>query len=132
MYYKVVFFVQRNNMSTILFGVRSFLFIMYYNINVRWCDWIKCSFSTMYYIVKLVLEFYLWIMTESELCRLCAETKENFIGIYEAEGQKLAIEAKIAKCLQIQVKIVLPLLFFIIVFNTINLMIYFILFFNKI
>ncbi|XP_043523654.1 zinc finger protein 677-like isoform X1 [Frieseomelitta varia] len=42
-------------------------------------------------------------MTESELCRLCAETKENFIGIYEAEGQKLAIEAKIAKCLQIQV-----------------------------
>lgn len=44
-------------------------------------------------------------MTESELCRLCAETKENFIGIYEAEGQKLAIEAKIAKCLQIQVKI---------------------------
>lgn len=45
-------------------------------------------------------------MTESELCRLCAETKENFIGIYEAEGQKLAIEAKIAKCLQIQVKII--------------------------
>ncbi|XP_017763558.1 PREDICTED: zinc finger protein 883-like [Eufriesea mexicana] len=42
-------------------------------------------------------------MTEPELCRLCAETKENFIGIYEAEGQKLAIEAKIAKCLQIQV-----------------------------
>ncbi|XP_043591183.1 zinc finger protein 737-like isoform X3 [Bombus pyrosoma] len=44
-------------------------------------------------------------MTESELCRLCAETKENFIGIYEAEGQKLAIEAKIAKCLQIQEEI---------------------------
>ncbi|CAK9796263.1 Zinc finger protein 585A [Anthophora plagiata] len=44
-------------------------------------------------------------MTESELCRLCAETKENFIGIYDAEGQKLAIEAKIAKCLQIQVLI---------------------------
>lgn len=46
-------------------------------------------------------------MTEPELCRLCAETKENFIGIYDAEGQKLAIEAKIAKCLQIQVKICL-------------------------
>ncbi|XP_076667664.1 uncharacterized protein LOC143368624 isoform X2 [Andrena cerasifolii] len=44
-------------------------------------------------------------MTESELCRLCAETKENVIGIYDAEGQKLAIEAKIAKCLQIQVLI---------------------------
>ena len=44
-------------------------------------------------------------MTEPELCRLCAETKENFIGIYDAEGQKLAIEAKIAKCLQIQVLI---------------------------
>lgn len=43
------------------------------------------------------------MMTEPELCRLCAETKENFIGIYDAEGQKLAIEAKIAKCLQIQV-----------------------------
>ncbi|XP_076766153.1 uncharacterized protein LOC143432997 [Xylocopa sonorina] len=42
-------------------------------------------------------------MTEPELCRLCAETKENFIGIYDAEGQKLAIEAKITKCLQIQV-----------------------------
>ncbi|KAF7380970.1 hypothetical protein HZH68_015845 [Vespula germanica] len=45
------------------------------------------------------------MMTEPELCRLCAETKENFIGIYDAEGQKLAIEAKIAKCLQIQVLI---------------------------
>ncbi|KAL6422112.1 hypothetical protein ACFW04_010872 [Cataglyphis niger] len=44
-------------------------------------------------------------MTEPELCRLCAETKANLIGIYEAEGQKLAIEAKIAKCLQIQVLI---------------------------
>ncbi|XP_076163197.1 uncharacterized protein LOC143144552 isoform X1 [Ptiloglossa arizonensis] len=44
-------------------------------------------------------------MTEPELCRLCAETKENCIGIYDAEGQKLAIEAKIAKCLQIQVLI---------------------------
>ncbi|XP_011630595.1 zinc finger protein 479-like isoform X1 [Pogonomyrmex barbatus] len=44
-------------------------------------------------------------MTEPELCRLCAETKENLIGIYDAEGQKLAIEAKIAKCLQIQVLI---------------------------
>ncbi|XP_015437887.1 PREDICTED: putative zinc finger protein 735 [Dufourea novaeangliae] len=44
-------------------------------------------------------------MTEPELCRLCAETKENFIGIYDAEGQKLAIEAKISKCLQIQVLI---------------------------
>ncbi|XP_033339603.1 uncharacterized protein LOC117228050 isoform X2 [Megalopta genalis] len=44
-------------------------------------------------------------MTEPELCRLCAETKENFIGIYDAEGQKLAIEAKITKCLQIQVLI---------------------------
>ncbi|XP_024937279.1 zinc finger protein 567 isoform X2 [Cephus cinctus] len=44
-------------------------------------------------------------MSEPELCRLCAETKENFIGIYDAEGQKLAIEAKIAKCLQIQVVI---------------------------
>ncbi|XP_071625990.1 uncharacterized protein [Temnothorax longispinosus] len=42
-------------------------------------------------------------MTEPELCRLCAETKENLIGIYDPEGQKLAIEAKIAKCLQIQV-----------------------------
>lgn len=60
-------------------------------------------------------------MTESELCRLCAETKENFIGIYEAEGQKLAIEAKIAKCLQIQVKI--ASFFFIILFNAINLII---------
>ncbi|XP_014607524.1 PREDICTED: zinc finger protein 626-like [Polistes canadensis] len=45
------------------------------------------------------------MMTEPELCRLCAETKENFIGIYDAEGQKLAIEAKISKCLQIQVLI---------------------------
>ncbi|XP_031837799.1 uncharacterized protein LOC116429230 isoform X2 [Nomia melanderi] len=44
-------------------------------------------------------------MSEPELCRLCAETKENFIGIYDTEGQKLAIEAKIAKCLQIQVLI---------------------------
>ncbi|XP_053994972.1 putative zinc finger protein 66 isoform X1 [Hylaeus volcanicus] len=44
-------------------------------------------------------------MTEPELCRLCAETKENCIGIYDAEGRKLAIEAKIAKCLQIQVLI---------------------------
>ncbi|XP_014486894.1 PREDICTED: zinc finger protein 773-like isoform X1 [Dinoponera quadriceps] len=44
-------------------------------------------------------------MTEPELCRLCAETKENLIGIYDAEGQRLAIEAKIAKCLQIQVLI---------------------------
>ncbi|XP_076247401.1 uncharacterized protein LOC143187208 isoform X1 [Calliopsis andreniformis] len=44
-------------------------------------------------------------MTEPELCRLCAETKENCIGIYDTEGQKLAIEAKIAKCLQIQVLI---------------------------
>ncbi|KAL0124799.1 hypothetical protein PUN28_006570 [Cardiocondyla obscurior] len=42
-------------------------------------------------------------MTEPDLCRLCAETKENLIGIYDAEGQKLAIETKIAKCLQIQV-----------------------------
>jgi hypothetical protein len=42
-------------------------------------------------------------MTGPELCRLCAETKESLIGIYDAEGQKLAIEIKIAKCLQIQV-----------------------------
>ncbi|XP_011505269.1 PREDICTED: zinc finger protein 382-like [Ceratosolen solmsi marchali] len=40
---------------------------------------------------------------KQQLCRLCAETKEGFIGIYEAEGLKLAIENKIAKCLQIQV-----------------------------
>ncbi|XP_066586730.1 zinc finger protein 626-like [Prorops nasuta] len=44
-------------------------------------------------------------MSEPELCRLCAESKENFIGIYDAEGQKLEIEAKIAKCLQIRVLI---------------------------
>ncbi|XP_043284345.1 zinc finger protein 3 homolog [Venturia canescens] len=44
-------------------------------------------------------------MSESELCRLCAETKDELIGIYDAEGQKLAIEGKIAKCLQIQVVI---------------------------
>lgn len=44
-------------------------------------------------------------MTGPELCRLCAETKESLIGIYDAEGQKLAIEAKIAKCLQIQVEL---------------------------
>lgn len=43
-------------------------------------------------------------MTNQKLCRLCADTKENFIGIYDAEGQKLAIDAKINKCLQIQVK----------------------------
>ncbi|XP_043480816.1 zinc finger protein 300-like isoform X1 [Leptopilina heterotoma] len=42
-------------------------------------------------------------MTNQKLCRLCADTKENFIGIYDAEGQKLAIDAKINKCLQIQV-----------------------------
>lgn len=42
-------------------------------------------------------------MTNRKLCRLCADSKENFIGIYEAEGQKLAIDAKITKCLQIQV-----------------------------
>ncbi|XP_012281142.1 zinc finger protein 583 [Orussus abietinus] len=45
------------------------------------------------------------MMTEPELCRLCAETKDTFIGIYDAEGQKLGIESKIAKCLQIQVVI---------------------------
>ncbi|XP_012251182.2 zinc finger protein 85-like isoform X2 [Athalia rosae] len=42
-------------------------------------------------------------MSEPHLCRLCAETKENFIGIYDAEGQKLEIESKIKKCLQIKV-----------------------------
>ncbi|XP_012221148.2 zinc finger protein 892-like isoform X1 [Linepithema humile] len=44
-------------------------------------------------------------MTEPELCRLCAETKENLIGIYDVEGEKLGIENKIAKCLRIEILI---------------------------
>lgn len=43
-------------------------------------------------------------MSDADFCRLCAETKENFIGIYHPEGQKLGIESKIFKCLQIQVR----------------------------
>ncbi|XP_003424691.2 zinc finger protein 2 [Nasonia vitripennis] len=38
-----------------------------------------------------------------QLCRLCAESKSGLVGIYEAEGQSLEIESKIAKCLRIQV-----------------------------
>lgn len=37
-----------------------------------------------------------------QLCRLCAEAKDSKIGIYGPEGQRLAIDTKIAKCLQIQ------------------------------
>lgn len=50
-------------------------------------------------------------MSDANLCRLCAETKRNYIGIYDSEGQKLDIESKIYKCLQIQVIVndVLPL-----------------------
>lgn len=44
-------------------------------------------------------------MAQSGLCRLCAEAKNGLVGIYENEGQKLMIGFKIAKCLQIQVKL---------------------------
>ncbi|XP_046426809.1 zinc finger protein 737-like isoform X1 [Neodiprion fabricii] len=44
-------------------------------------------------------------MSGADLCRLCAEAKDKLIGIYDAEGQKLGIELKILKCLQIQVVI---------------------------
>lgn len=42
-------------------------------------------------------------VTDTELCRLCATNKENLVGIYDPEGQKLLIEDKIIKCLRIQV-----------------------------
>ncbi|XP_046746761.1 zinc finger protein 724-like isoform X3 [Diprion similis] len=44
-------------------------------------------------------------MSGVDLCRLCAEAKDKLIGIYDAEGQKLGLELKILKCLQIQVVI---------------------------
>lgn len=56
-------------------------------------------------------------MSEPELCRLCAETKRELIGIYDAEGQKLAIEGKIAKCLQIQVKFLFKNFFIFLLFD---------------
>lgn len=40
---------------------------------------------------------------QDNYCRLCAEIKESLVGILEAEGQKLDIQCKIAKCLNIQV-----------------------------
>lgn len=36
-------------------------------------------------------------------CRLCAIQKESVVEIYEDEGQKLNLETKITKCLQIEV-----------------------------
>ncbi|XP_011311350.1 zinc finger protein 577 [Fopius arisanus] len=42
-------------------------------------------------------------MSDTELCRLCAESKIKVIGIYDPEGLKLAIEEKIAKFLDLQV-----------------------------
>lgn len=43
-------------------------------------------------------------MEESDkLCRLCGETKPRAINIFDEEGQKLAIDKKIIKCLQIKV-----------------------------
>lgn len=42
-------------------------------------------------------------MSETELCRLCAETKPDVIGIADAEGEKLSIQCKIAKYLHIEV-----------------------------
>lgn len=44
-------------------------------------------------------------MAELDLCRLCAESKPDIIGIYDAEGQKLSIHDKIAKYLHIEVNI---------------------------
>lgn len=38
-----------------------------------------------------------------KLCRLCANKKESFVGVYDDEGHKLRIESKINKCLQIEV-----------------------------
>ena len=42
---------------------------------------------------------------DSEICRLCAVNKEGFVRIYDPDGQKLAMEDKIAKCLRIEVNI---------------------------
>lgn len=42
-------------------------------------------------------------MADSELCRLCAESKTKVIGIYDSEGLQLAIEEKIVKFLHLQV-----------------------------
>ena len=44
------------------------------------------------------------VVCEGSFCRLCADVKDNFLQIYDAEGYKLAIGAKISKCLQIQVR----------------------------
>lgn len=38
-----------------------------------------------------------------KLCRLCAIKKDSFVGVYDDEGNKLRIESKINKCLQIEV-----------------------------
>ncbi|KAK0098679.1 hypothetical protein PV326_005090 [Microctonus aethiopoides] len=44
-------------------------------------------------------------MAELDLCRLCAESKPDIIGIYDAEGQKLSIHDKIAKYLHIEIAV---------------------------
>ncbi|KAF6204004.1 hypothetical protein GE061_002343 [Apolygus lucorum] len=38
-----------------------------------------------------------------ELCRLCALEKDNLLGIYDSEGLRLALDAKIKKCLNLEV-----------------------------
>ncbi|XP_063979784.1 zinc finger protein 689-like [Diachasmimorpha longicaudata] len=42
-------------------------------------------------------------MANTELCRLCAESKSKVIGIYDPEGLRLALEEKIIKFLHLQV-----------------------------
>lgn len=42
-------------------------------------------------------------MEDIELCRLCALEKDNLLFIYGDEGHRLCIEAKIKKCLNIEV-----------------------------
>lgn len=49
-------------------------------------------------------------MSQDIYCRLCAMKVENFVNIYDEEGESINLAAKIVQCLQIWVSTLLPLL----------------------
>lgn len=48
-------------------------------------------------------------MSQDIYCRLCAMKVENFVNIYDKEGESINLAAKIVQCLQIWVSTLLPL-----------------------
>lgn len=60
-------------------------------------------------------------MSQDIYCRLCAMKVENFVNIYDKEGESINLAAKIVQCLQIWVSTtLLPLLSLGLVISCVN------------